>query len=47
MMLNHGFEVDVKIRKDTCKQSGVRRGANLDGSRCELGEEITPAAMSE
>ena len=45
MVLDQGFEVNVKVRKNPRQKSHVYRQIDLDFSANELGEEIAPAAV--
>jgi hypothetical protein len=47
VVLDHGFEVNIKVRKNPRQKSHVCRQIDLDFSACELGEEIAPAAVSK
>jgi hypothetical protein len=40
------FEIDIKVRKDSCKKRHVSRGVYLDPFAGELTKEIAPATMS-
>jgi hypothetical protein len=47
VVLDQGFEVNVEVRKNSRQKSHVCWKVNFHLSASELGEEITPAAVSE
>jgi hypothetical protein len=47
VVLDPGFEVNVKVWENSRQKSHVSGEVDFDLSACELGEEIAPAAVSE
>ena len=47
MVLDHGFEVNIKVWKNPRQKSQVCWQTDLDFPACELGEDIAPAAVSK
>jgi hypothetical protein len=47
VVLDQGFEVNIKVWKNPRQKSHVCRQIDLDFSADKLGEEIAPAAVSK